>query len=58
MKLLGKKGEYYHNLEVIRIYLDMESNNKTNHNKLDKNIYLSENMFKQTSLDWELFVTP
>ena len=36
----------------------MESNNKTNHNKLDKNIYLSENIFKQTSLDWELFVTP
>ena len=33
VKLLGKKGEYYHKLEVIRIYLDMESNNKTNHNK-------------------------
>ena len=36
----------------------MESNNKTNHNKLDKNIYLAENMFKKTSLDRELFVTP
>lgn len=26
VKLLGKKGEYYHKLEVIRIYLGMESN--------------------------------